>query len=156
MNFFRKKQDIKSSNPILSIENIKIGQKSCEKEKAIRLAGQVLVDNGYVKPGYITGMLKREVLTNTYIGEGVAIPHGVNECQRDIISSGISVVQFPEGIDYESGEKAYLVVGIAGKDNEHLAILSNLAEFIMSNDKLKQLFNTTDKKEIYDALTKQL
>lgn len=157
MNFFKGKQNKKSTKCILSQENIVIGQKSCDKESAIRLAGQILVDNGYVKPAYITGMMSREELTNTYIGEGIAIPHGINECRNSIISSGISIVQFPEGIDYDSDEKVYLVVGIAGKDNSHISILANLAEFIMDNDgKLKQLFTTNDKEDIYNALATKL
>ncbi|MBU3182813.1 PTS sugar transporter subunit IIA [Clostridium psychrophilum] len=144
-------------NPILAKKNIVIGQKSCDKESAIKLAGQILVDNGYVEPAYIAGMMSREKLTNTYIGEGIAIPHGINECKNAIISSGISVVQFPNGIDYDSDEKVYLVVGIAGKDNSHISILANLAEFIIdNNDKLKQLFTTNDKEEIYNALITKL
>ncbi|WP_343119298.1 PTS sugar transporter subunit IIA, partial [Clostridioides difficile] len=99
---------------------------SVSKEEAITLAGRKLVENGYVKEEYIPAMLEREKVMTTYMGMGVAIPHGVNEAKKEILSSGIVILQFPNGIDFD-GEKAYLLIGIAGVGDEHLEILSNIA-----------------------------
>lgn len=138
---------------VLIPESIRIGLKSVTKNEAIEMAGQVLVDGGYVTPEYITAMKEREKVLSTYIGEGVAIPHGVGNSKDQIIHSGICILQFPEGIEYQKGEKAYLVVGIAGKDNQHLKILSALAEFIQESEALKQLFTTGDRDYIFQAFT---
>ena len=86
---------------VLVPECIRIGLPSVTKLEAIEMAGQVLVDGGYVTPEYIAAMKERETVLSTYIGEGVAIPHGVGTSRGQILHSGICVLQFPEGIEYQ-------------------------------------------------------
>lgn len=171
ISFFRKKEqpvtketrqnveidggqcELNEEKAVLIPECIRIGLKSVSKDEAIEMAGQVLVDAGYVTADYIGAMKERETVLSTYIGEGVAIPHGVGTARGQIMHSGICILQFPEGVVYQENEKAYLVVGIAGKDNQHLKILSTLAEFIQEGDSLKQLFTTKDKDHIFQSFT---
>src|SRR6056297_1693059 len=98
---------------ILAINRIQVGASAVDKFDAIRKAGGLLVTSGCVKPAYIDGMLAREATMSTYLGNGVAIPHGEYENRGDINSTGISVLQLPEGVAWEDEEKAYLVIGIA-------------------------------------------
>ena len=86
---------------VLNENNIFLGLDSVSKEEAITLAGRKLVENGYVKEEYILAMLEREKVMTTYMGMGVAIPHGVNEAKKEILSSGIVILQFPNGIDFD-------------------------------------------------------
>ncbi len=145
-----------TTSDVLVHGNILIGQKSVSKDTAIEMAGQLLVDGGYVMPEYIQAMKEREKMLTTYIGNGIAIPHGVGAAKDKILKSGISVIQYPEGVEFGDGKKAFLVVGIAGKGNEHMKILSNLAEFIMEGDLLKELFATKEKDKLYKAFTSKL
>ena len=108
-----------------------------------------LVENGYVKEEYIPAMLEREKVMTTYMGMGVAIPHGVNEAKKEILSSGIVILQFPNGIDFD-GEKAYLLIGIAGVGDEHLEILSNIA-VVLDDDLTERLKNSNDKQAFMEA-----
>ena len=101
-----------------------------DKADAIRQAGQLLVDSGCVKAGYVEGMLAREETMSTYLGNGVSIPHGQYDNREDILQTGISVLQVPAGVEWEDGEKAYLIIGIAASSDEHIGVLSNLAEVI--------------------------
>jgi mannitol/fructose-specific phosphotransferase system IIA component len=94
-------------------------------------------------------MLAREEKFTTFIGNGVAIPHGENAVKDSIIASGIVVVQYPNGVDFGSGNMAKLVIGIAGKGNEHLQILSNVAEAIEEEELLRQMLQTKNPDEIY-------
>lgn len=110
----------------LNEKNIVLNLKSVSKEDAIREAGRKLVELGCVGEPYIDAMLEREKVMSTYMGMGLAIPHGVNEAKKDINESGIVILQYPEGVEFD-GEKAYLVIGIAGKGDEHLEILSSIA-----------------------------
>jgi PTS system mannitol-specific IIC component len=135
---------------ILMQSNIILDKASVSKEEAIRYAGQLLVDSGYVEPNYIEGMLAREEKFTTFIGNGVAIPHGENAVKDSILASGIVVVQYPNGIDFGGGNIAKLVIGIAGKGNEHLQILSNLAEAIEEEALLAKMMTTKRPEEIYD------
>ena len=96
------------------------------KEEAIKMAGELLYKSGYVGKEYINGMLAREQDVSTYMGRGIAIPHGENAVKDTVKKSGIVVLQFPNGVEFGTG-KAKLVVGIAGKGDEHLAILANIA-----------------------------
>lgn len=134
---------------VLCEENIVLGLKSVSKEEAIVMTGQKLFENGYVKEEYIEAMLEREKIMTTYMGMGVAIPHGVNEAKKEILSSGIVILQFPEGVDFD-GEKAYLMIGIAGVGNEHLEILSNIA-IVLDDELTERLKDSNSKSELLEA-----
>lgn len=136
-------------NKVLCKENIFLGLESVTKEEAIVMAGQRLVENGYVNENYIDAMLEREKIMTTFMGMGVAIPHGVNEAKKEVKSSGIVILQFPEGVDFD-GEKAYLIIGIAGVGNDHLEILSNIA-VALDDDLTDRLKDSTDKDEFLQA-----
>ena len=136
-------------NKVLCKENIFLGLDTVTKEEAIVLAGQKLVENGYVNENYIDAMLEREKIMTTFMGMGVAIPHGVNEAKKEVKNSGIVILQFPEGVDFD-GEKVHLVIGIAGVGNEHLEILSNIA-VVLDDDLTDRLKDSTDKDEILEA-----
>jgi PTS system mannitol-specific IIC component len=135
--------------------NIVLGLKSMNKYDAIRMAGEMLVKGGYVDTEYIAAMIEREDDLTTYIGKGIAIPHGVGNAKKNIRKSGMVVLQFPDGIAF-GDDTAYLVIGIAGVGNEHLSILSNIATVIDEEDvkTIELLFNTKDVKFIYNLFTK--
>ncbi|MEG6586350.1 PTS mannitol transporter subunit IICBA [Dendrosporobacter sp. 1207_IL3150] len=139
-----------ADNAILRRANIKLGLKSVDKYEAVRMAGQLLYQSGYVNEDYIEAMLEREKDLSTYIGKGIAIPHGVGKSKDEIKKSGMVVLQFPDGIDFGE-EKAYLIVGIAGVGNEHLGILSNIATVIDGEDEdiTEELRKTNDVEYIY-------
>ena len=141
---------------ILLKENVLVGLKSVGKIDAIRAAGELLVKSGYVDPPYVDGMIARELDISTYIGKGIAIPHGENAVKEHVKKSGIVVMQYPEGIDFGNDNKAHIIVGIAGKDNDHLAILANIATTMDECDdaELQKLYTTTDSGVLYDMFTK--
>lgn len=142
----------KENNEILKKENILLGLKNVDKEEAIKMAGQLLVDGMYVEEEYIQAMLEREELVSTYIGNGIAIPHGVGSSKDKIKKSGIVVLQFPEGVDFGDDNKAYLVLGIAGKGDEHLKILSNIATSLEDKERVEKLVKTKDVDSIQKIL----
>ncbi|GGO00143.1 PTS mannitol transporter subunit IICBA [Saccharibacillus kuerlensis] len=139
---------------ILRKENIYLGLPSVSKEDAIREAGRLLSASGYVRPGYVDAMLEREGVASTYIGNGVAIPHGVGTAKNEIENSGIVVLQYPNGVEFEAGT-AYLVIGIAGARGEHLKILTKIAEAIEDESTVQRLSNTKDVNDIYNTLSVQ-
>ena len=104
---------------------------------------------------YVEGMLKREKDISTYIGKGIAIPHGENAVKDHVKKSGIVVLQYPEGVAFGK-DVAHLVVGIAGKDNEHLAILANIATTLdgCEDAELQKLYTTKDANVLYELFTK--
>lgn len=134
--------------PILSANNIQLGATAPTKEDAIRLTGQLLVDRGYVEAGYIDKMLAREQITTTYIGNAVAIPHGTEDAKNEVTTSGIVILQFPEGVDFGDGNIAKLLIGIAGKDGEHLEILSQIALVCSEEENVQSMTQAITKKEI--------
>lgn len=136
--------------PVLKRENVVIGQKSVTRDEAIKFAGQLLIDSGYVSGDYVDAMYRREEIVSTFIGNGVAIPHGVGDAKGLIKKSGLVVVQYPNGIDY-NGNTCYLVIGISGKDNDHIKILSNIAIQIGDIENAKELWKTEDADAIYNT-----
>ena len=129
---------------IVSKERICLQANAKDKEEAIRKAGDLLVETGCVLPPYIDGMLAREQSMSTSLGNGVAIPHGVYENRDHILKTGISVLQLPAGVDWDEEEKVYLVIGIAATSDEHVDVLSNLADVIDDENNLSELLSTTD------------
>lgn len=145
------------SSNMLKKENIKLNCPSTDKETAIRDAGKLLVKSGYVDEDYIEAMIARENDITTYIGKGIAIPHGVSSAKNKIKRSGIVVLQYPDGVQF-GNDTAYLVIGIAGIDNEHLNILANIAAAIESDedngqDIVTKLRQTNKIEDIYNIFT---
>lgn len=145
-------ESLKGGNhEVLAKDNILTGLKTESKNDAILRAGHLLEQKGYVQKGYAEAMLKRENESTTYMGMGIAIPHGTDEAKKDIIRSGIVILQYPEGVDF-GDEKAYLIAGIAGKGDEHIEILASLGETFEDEDKLKTLMSAEDPNTIYNIL----
>ncbi|MFR6634869.1 MAG: PTS sugar transporter subunit IIA [Alistipes onderdonkii] len=127
------------------------GASSEPKEAAIRRAGELLAAGGYVEPGYADAMLRREESATTYMGMGIAIPHGTSDAKKCVLHSGIVVLQYPGGVAF-GNEKAYLVVGIAGVGDAHLDILARLGEVFGDEELLRRLTTEGDPQVIYEAL----
>jgi PTS system mannitol-specific IIA component len=138
----------KTSLPILSTETILLNAEVEDKESAIRLTGNVLVERGHVDSAYIEKMLEREALTSTYMGNFVAIPHGTEDAKQSVKESGIAIIQVPNGVDFENGNIVKLLIGIAGKDNEHLDILSQIAIVCSEEENVEKIVNAASKEEI--------
>lgn len=138
---------------ILKSDNIILGLKSESKEEAIERAGKMLVKEGYVNNNYIAAMQERERIVSTYIGMGIAIPHGVGEAKKEVKESGIVVLQYPDGVVF-GDDLAYLVIGIAGVGDDHLEILSNIATSLEDETLVDKLKNTNNKFEILQTFNK--
>ena len=141
-----------SKSAVLRKENIRLGLDSVTSEEAIIMAGTMLVDSGCVSEKYIDAMFERERIVSTYIGNGVAIPHGVGNSRDLIFDSGIVVLQFPNGIQY-NGNETFLVIGISAVDNDHIKILSNIAIVLSEEEQAHELWKTTDIDFVYNLFT---
>ena len=127
---------------VIVAEGIKLGQKPVSKEEAIQAAGELLEKLGYVDHSYVEAMQEREKLVTTYMGMGVAIPHGTTQAKSTVKKTGIVFIQYPEGVDF-GDEKAQLVFGIAGIGDEHLDLLSKLCT-LLEDEALLETLKTTD------------
>jgi mannitol/fructose-specific phosphotransferase system IIA component len=137
---------------ILEMDNIVLNQPPQPYEDVIRRCGEMLVNGGYVKPGYVDGMLARDRSFSTAIGNHIAIPHGEKVYKEEILKTGLVVLTYPQGVDW-NGEKVFLVVGIAAKGDEHLEILENIADKLEEPQDVIDLVNSADQKAIFSLLT---
>ena len=135
------------SNELLNEKNILLNLENESKEEAIIRAGNLLFNNGYVGYEYINSMLEREKRISTYIGYGVAMPHGTEFGKEQVKKAGIVVLQYPEGINF-GGQKAYLLIAIAAKGEEHLEILSNIAQALGDVEAIENLKTTKNSKDV--------
>jgi phosphocarrier protein FPr len=119
---------------------------------AIREVGNLLVNSQYIKPGYIDSMLGREKVANTYLGSGVAIPHGLPKDRELILKTGIAVLQIPQGVEWNPGEKVHLIIGIAARSDEHLEVLANLTRVLGNEELIAQLSTTANRQDIISHL----
>ena len=103
----------------------------------------MLVDQGCVEPSYVDAMLDREKIVSTYMGMGLAIPHGTTEAKGTVKKTGIVFTQYPDGVDF-GDEKAQLVIGIAGIGDEHLELLGKIAEALEDEEVLEKMKTTDD------------
>ena len=111
----------------------------------------LLAKRGYVDDSYADAMVEREKLVSTYMGMGVAIPHGTSQKKGTVKKSGVVLLQYPQGVDF-GDEKAYLVFGIAGVGNDHLDLLGNVCEILEDEDALEQLKTTSDMNYVLEHL----
>ena len=130
MFWSKKKEAPAEKKPLLYRENIKTGCTVSGKDEAIRMVGQMLVDSGYVDQPYVEAMLEREKTFPTYMGNGLALPHGVEAAKKEVKVSGIAVITLKNPIDWE-GNEAQVIIGIAGVGDEHLEILGIIADKMM-------------------------
>ena len=139
----------------LTTENVRLRVSAKTKEEAIRAAGQLLVESGCIDPGYIESMLGRERQANTYLSHGIAIPHGMPQDRVLIKKTSVCVVQIPEGVIWNDGATAHLVVGIAAKSDEHLGVLAALTDVLDDPASAHRLATTTDAIDIVNAQNRQ-
>ncbi|SQC66707.1 mulitfunctional PTS system fructose-like transporter subunit IIA/phosphocarrier protein HPr /phosphoenolpyruvate-protein phosphotransferase [Pseudomonas aeruginosa] len=99
----------------LDTRQIRMGQRAADKAEALRLLGAALVADGLAAPGYAEGLKAREAQGSTYLGQGIAIPHGTPDTRELVFSTGVRLLQFPEGVDWGDGQQVYLAIGIAGE-----------------------------------------
>ena len=137
---------------ILSKDRISLRSSATDKAEAIRKAGELLVSSGCVLPEYVDGMLTREQSMSTSLGNGVAIPHGMDENRAQVLKTGISVLQLMEGVEWDEGEKLSLIIGIASSSDEHVGVLSNLAEVVEDEEALAELLRTDNPDVIMNYL----
>lgn len=143
------KSERTEESDILKKDGIKMGLTSIAKDEAIKLLGKQMAEMGYVEDAYYEFMLERERTSTTFIGNNVAIPHGTSEGKSKVKKSGIVIHQYPQGIDFGNGNIANLLIGIAGKNDEHVDIISNIADVIEEEEIVEKLFITEDREEVY-------
>jgi len=123
---------------VLTAEAVLLGGTATTRDDAIDEAGRVLVAVGAVDESYVAAMHERETSVSTFMGNGLAIPHGTNEAKSLIRHTAISVVRYAQPIDWK-GQPAEFVVGIAGAGDDHLTVLQRLAEVFMDQGEIDRL-----------------
>jgi phosphoenolpyruvate-protein phosphotransferase len=137
----------------LERSNIQLHARVANKADAIRQVGNLLVNSQYIKPGYIDSMMSREKVANTFLGNGISIPHGLPKDRDLILRTGISVLQVPDGLQWNRGETVYLVVGIAARSDEHIEVLANLTHVLDDKETVRKLARTNDPDDIIAVLS---
>ncbi|MGL4858744.1 MAG: fused PTS fructose transporter subunit IIA/HPr protein [Enterobacteriaceae bacterium] len=139
----------------LSIENIHMNARAANKEKAIRLVAEALVKAGSVSADYVDSMLAREQQISTYLGNGIALPHGTLESRSQVVQTGVEIFQFPQGIPWgeNDGDRAWIVIGITANSGQHLDLLSQLTHLLSDEAKAEQLKKATHAQELWHLLT---
>jgi len=146
-----------SQKSVLIKESILTNEVFLDNKEATIAAGNLLLENGYIEKEYIDSMLEKLETQSfaTYIGNGVAIPHGMSEGSKYVNNTGISVIQVPEGVNWNE-EKAYIVVGIAANSDDHMNVLASLADAIEDLEEAKKLWIETSVEKIYELLSENL
>lgn len=137
----------------LSAKNIRLNSSATNKEEVIHLVAAALVANGNVAAGYETGMLARETQTSTFLGNGIAIPHGTLDTRHLVQETGVQIFQLPQGVEWGEGNIAHVVIGIAAKSDEHLALLRQLTSVLSDEDAAATLAKTQNLDEFIAVLS---
>ena len=146
---------IDKESSMLINENIILGLDSESKEEAITRAGRLLVDRGFATEEYIASMKEREMAYSTYIGRGVAIPHGTSEGKERIKKSGVVILQYPKGVNFGLGI-VYILIGIASTGEEHLKVMAHIAEMLENEELINRLDTISDKDELLRLFNKEM
>jgi len=136
----------------LAANDITLAASATDKSDAIKQIAASMVKAGLVEPGYGEGMLAREQQTSTFLGNGIAIPHGTTDTRGMVKQTGVRVFQFPAGIEWGNGQTAYVAIGIAAKSDEHLGILKQLTRVLGDESAAEQLKTSTDAEQVAQLL----
>ncbi|HDY7695633.1 TPA: fused PTS fructose transporter subunit IIA/HPr protein [Vibrio vulnificus] len=136
----------------LTSSDITLQQSADNKLDAIKSIAAALTAKGLVEQGYVEGMLNREAQNSTYLGNGIAIPHGTTDTRDLVQNTGVAVHHFPHGVDWGDGNKVYLAIGIAAKSDEHLGILKQLTKVLSADGVETRLQQATTEQEIIALL----
>ena len=136
---------------ILVPQAIRLQEHAVGRDDAIRRCGGVLVEIGAVDPAYVEAMLDRERSVSTYVGEGVAIPHGTNAAKSAVRRDALAVLRFPAGVDW-GGSPVEVCVAIAAQGDGHVDLLAELAEILMDPDRAAALRRATDPRDVLRLL----
>ncbi len=137
---------------LLDPARIRLEGRAADRTEAVRQAGELLVAAGAVTPAYVASMLEREESVSTYMGEGVAIPHGTNSGKQAVLTDALTVVRYPEGVDWGNGT-AHVVIGIAAVGEGHLPVLAALADVLVDPERAARLRAATSVDEVLELLT---
>ncbi|EHU4270223.1 fused PTS fructose transporter subunit IIA/HPr protein [Salmonella enterica] len=132
----------------LSVQDIHPGEQAGNKEEAIRQIAAALAQAGNVAGGYVDGMLAREQQTSTFLGNGIAIPHGTTDTRDQVLKTSVQVFQFPQGVIWGEGQVAYVAIGIAASSDEHLGLLRQLTHVLSDDSVAEQLKSATTAEEL--------
>ncbi|MBB5493194.1 MAG: PTS sugar transporter subunit IIA [Nocardiopsis sp. BM-2018] len=135
----------------LTAESVRIGGTARDRADAIDQCGALLVELGAVEPGYVPAMHEREASIPTFVGEGVAIPHGTDASRALVKRTALAVIQFPDGVDW-GGPTVHVAIGIAASGEEHLQVLSSLAGVLTDPERAARLRSATEVEDVLDLL----
>ncbi|MFT4227898.1 PTS sugar transporter subunit IIA, partial [Micropruina sp.] len=141
------------ADAVLKLSSIVLEGSATDRDGAITEAGNLLVASGNVDAGYVAAMHEREKSVSTYMGNLLAIPHGTNEAKSMITKSSISVVRYPNAIDW-NGNPVKFVIGIAGAGNDHLELLGKIAEVFLDESQIANLEQASSPAQVRDAFGK--
>ncbi len=136
---------------VLDASSIRLGGTARTRDDAIREAGAILVERGAVTAAYVDAMFDREATVSTYMGNFLAIPHGTNDAKDAILDSALGIVRYDEALDWDGNEVRF-VIAIAGRDNEHLDILSKIAIVFSEEDDVQKLLEAASSDEVLALL----
>jgi PTS system mannitol-specific IIA component len=136
---------------LLAENSIQLNAKADSRDDAIRQVGAALLAAGAIEPAYIDAMLERENSVSTFVGEGVAIPHGTLASKDAVKNDALSLLRFPETVDWD-GNAVTIAIGIAARGNGHIALLSQLATILLEPEKAEALRNATTTEQVYALL----
>ncbi|MCG9688427.1 PTS sugar transporter subunit IIA, partial [Vibrio tubiashii] len=128
--------------------DITLSQKATDKFEAIKNIAQALTEKGLVEQGYVEGMLNREKQNSTFLGNGIAIPHGTTDTRSMVKTTGVSVHHFPNGVEWGDGNKVFVAIGIAAKSDEHLGILKQLTKVLSADGVEERLRSAKTEQDI--------
>jgi PTS system mannitol-specific IIA component len=137
---------------LLDPRSVRLAERAVDRDDAVRRCGQALVDVGAVDPAYVDAMLERERSVSTYVGEGVAIPHGTPRGKTAVRRDAVSFLRFPDGVDWD-GRPVAIAIGVAARGEAHLSILAELASILLDPRRARALREVTTVEDVCRLLT---
>jgi PTS system mannitol-specific IIA component len=141
---------------MLSPEKILLNATASSRNEAIEAVGRLLVAGGHVTADYLPAMFAREAIATTYLGNGVAVPHGTRDALAFVRSPGVAILHVPAGVEFGDGNVARLVIGLAARGEEHLDILTAIADVCSDDEQLARLLASATPDEVIAQLQGRL
>ncbi|WP_213814737.1 PTS sugar transporter subunit IIA [Glaciihabitans sp. dw_435] len=138
---------------LLPPSSIVFAATAVDADDAIRQTGAVLVSANAVAPHYVDAMLEREASVSTFVGDGIAMPHGTLTAKDDVEAEGLALMLLADPIDW-NGDEVSIVIAIAARGRRYIALISQLAAVLLDADRaaaLRAAITADDVYAVFDA-----
>lgn len=130
----------------ITANNLHLGCQARNKAEVLTMVGNEFKKKGYVNQDCVHFLNEREQQISTFLGNGITLPHLPKSANDIIVTSGVEIFQFPDGVIWDRTNVMFIAIGVIAKSREHIDVLREIA-LIFSDEFISNALSLTSSEE---------